>query len=362
MLSRRRNRLLLIGALIVIGLVAVAIGWSMQREREAADVSPMDIEWADGFAYASVAEGQVLRLMVDGDDVETEVVADGLSFPRGVAVAGDTLYVAELGPLPCDNPVPRCKGEQMELGSVADGERELLRTSSGRVLAFPITPDGLGAPAVVVSGLHFVNTDHGLNDLDLGPDGMLYLAVGNLDRLAWEDGGEPPTGTETELIGSVLRIDPSSGAVEPFATGIRNVFALDFDGGALWGVDNDGPGRGPWRFEELLHLEEGNDYGFPDDGTVGPYVRRTGFAEWIMPTGAGSSGLLVQGDIVISGGCGTVTRVDLVTDTGDAAIRTRSRAGCLTAIEPTPDGRLLLGTVYGERAFAVTTDAELLGE
>ncbi len=71
---------------------------------------------------------------------------------------------------------------------------------------------------------------------------------------------------------------------------------MTFDAdGQLWGVDNDGPGRGPWRFEELLHIEEGLDYGFPDDGTVGPYARRTGFAEWIMPVGAGSGGILVRG-------------------------------------------------------------------
>jgi hypothetical protein len=361
-LRRRRNRLLLIGLLIVIGIVAIAVGLSMQEEREAQRVSPMDIEWVDGFAYATVGEGQLLRLTLDGDRVHTEVLADGLEFPRGLAVAGDTLYVAELGDLPCEDPVPRCKGEQLGHPRVADGERQLLRDSSGRIVAFPISAEGLGDPEVLVEGLHFVNTDHGLNDLDLGPDGMLYLAVGNLDRLAWDDGGDMPIGPETQRIGSILRIDPANGAVDVFATGIRNVFALDFDGGSLWGVDNDGPGRGPWRFEELIRFEEGLDYGFPDDGTVGPYTRRTGFAEWIMPTGAGSSGLLVRGDVVISGGCGTVTRVGLESDTGDALVRTRPYPGCLTAIEPTPDGRLLLGTVLGEGAFSISTEARLLDD
>jgi hypothetical protein len=360
-LRRRRNRLLLIGALIALGIVAIVVGLSMQQERETQRLSPMDIEWVDGFAYATVGEGQVLRLTLEGDRVVTEVLAGGLDFPRGLAVAEDTLYVAELGELPCEDPVPRCKGEQLGLPTVADGERQLLRGSAGRILAFPIASDGLGEPEVLVDGLHFVNTDHGLNDLDLGPDGMLYLAVGNLDRLAWSD-VDAPTGAETERIGSILRIDPANGAVEVFATGIRNVFALDFDGGWLWGVDNDGPGRGPWRFEELLRFEEGLDYGFPDDGTVGPYARRTGFAVWIMPTGAGSSGLLVRGDVVISGGCGTVTRVDLASDTGDAGVRTRNHSGCLTAIEPMPDGRLLLGTVLGEIAFSVRTEAQLLDE
>jgi hypothetical protein len=323
----------------------------------------MDIEWAVDFAYASIGEGQILRLTVDGDRVERQVLLEGLDYPRGLAVVGDTLYVAELGELPCKNPVPRCKGEQVGLASAADGEREILTASAGRILAIPITADGLGEPTALVTGLHFVNADHGLNDLDLGPDGMLYLSVGNLDRLAWDDGGDPPTGTETELLGTILRIDPASGELEVFASGLRNVFGLVFDDeGQLWGVDNDGPGRGPWRFEELLHIEEGLDYGFPDDGSVGPYERRTGFAEWIMPVGAGSGGILVDGTTVLSGGCGMITEADLVSETGDAAVREGDYAGCLTAIEPMPDGRLLLGTVFGKEAFRVVTRTELIGD
>lgn len=356
--------MVLIGIGIVVGIGLIWVGLRQEEARVAAQAAPMDIEWvADGdFAYASIGEGRILKLTVDGDVVNTEVLADGLDYPRGIAVDGDTLYVAELGTLPCENPLPRCKGEQVGLPTVAEGEREILEGSNGSILAFPITADGLGEPRTVVAGLHFVNADHGLNDLDLGPDGMLYLAVGNLDRLAWDDDGNPPTGPVTDLIGSILRIDPATGEVTQWAKGIRNIFALDRDEeGELWGVDNDGPGRGPWRFEELLHLQEGLDYGFPDDGTVGPYTRRTGFATWIMPVGAGSSGLLVRDGYVISGGCGSVTRVKLTTDTGDAIVREAKYSGCLTTIEPMPDGRLLLGTVVGPIPFQVMTEDDLVG-
>lgn len=361
MLKRRRNRLLLLSGLIVIGLALIWVGLRQDDQRRTEAATPMDIEWVDGFGYASIAEGRILKLTTSGDRVEREVLADGLQYPRGLAVDGDTLYVAELGELPCEHPVPRCKGENIDPEAVADGERQILQGSAGRILSYPITATGLGNPSVLVDGLHFVNADHGLNDLDLGPDGMLYLAIGNLDRLAWDDGGSPPTGPETQLLGSVVRIDPASGEVTPFVTGIRNIFALMFDdSGELWGVDNDGPGRGPWRFEELLHLQEGLDYGFPDDGTVGPYVRRTGFPEWIMPVGAGSSGILVQDDVVISGGCGIVTRVDLVSETGDANVREADYSGCLTVIEPLPDGRLMLGTVLGAEPFQVMTESALM--
>ncbi|MEO6578315.1 MAG: PQQ-dependent sugar dehydrogenase [Candidatus Limnocylindria bacterium] len=361
MLKRRRNRLLLLVALIVAGVAAIWIGLGQNAQREAEAATPMDIEWDGDVGYASIGEGQLLRLTVDGDAVVTEVLADGLAYPRGLAVTEDTIYVAELVTLPCENPVPRCKGENVGAASIAEGELQILGSSSGRVLAFPRTADGLGMPQVLVDGLRFVNTDHGLNDIDLGPDGMLYLSVGNLDRLAWDSDVESPTGPETRLLGSILRIDPASGEVSQFASGLRNVFGIDFDqAGLLWGVDNDGPGRGPWRFEELLMLEDGMDYGFPTDGTVGPYERRTGFATWIMPVGAGSSGLLVRDDVILSGGCGRVTWVDLKTTSGDALVREIPNPGCVTAIERMPDGRLVLGTVFAGTPFRVTTEDELL--
>lgn len=359
MLRTRRNRLILLALLIALGLAAIGYGLSRQQQASA-KVTPMDIEWAVGFAYATVGEGQILRLTVDGDRVESEVLATGLEFPRGLALDGDVLYVAELGELPCEDPVPRCKGENVG-PTVADGERQLLASNAGRILAYPVLADGLGEPAVLVDELHFTNTDHGLNDLDLGPDGMLYLSIGNLDRLAWDDGGDPPTGPEIDLLGSILRIDPASSDVEVFATGFRNVFGITFDAdGRLWGVDNDGRGRGFWRSEELLQIEEGLDYGFPDDGTVGPYTRRTGFAKWILPTGAGSSGIFVHDEIVVSGACGRITRVDLAGNGGDAAETEVSHPGCVTAIEPLPDGRLLLGTVLGGAPFVITTEGDLL--
>ncbi len=359
MLKRRSTRLLLILGGIVVGVAFIVIGLTREEEDEA--LSPMDIEWADGFAYASVGEGQILRLTIESDEIKTDVLADGLQFPRGIALVDDTLFVVELGELPCENPVPRCKGENVG-PTTADGERQILADSAGRILAYPVTGDTLGEPSILVDDLSFVNTDHGLNDIDLGPDGSLYLSRGNLDRLAWDDGGDPPTGPETELLGSIVRIDPATGELEPFATGLRNVFGITFDeAGELWAADNDGPGRGIWRFEELLHIEEGLDYGFPDDGTVGPYTRRTGFATWIMPTGAGSSGIHVHDGVVISGACGRITRVGLDPEGGDAVERQVQRSGCVTAIEPMPDGRLLLATVLGDDPFVVTTEADLFG-
>ena len=355
---RRRGRRVLLLALLVV-LAGLLLVIKLLPDDPEATGFPMDIEWSGEAGYASLAEGQIVRLRVEGDRVETDVLASGLKFPRGIALVGGTLYVAELGALLCENPVPRCKGENVG-PTTADGERRLLADSSGRILAYPVTDGGLGEPRVLVDELHYVNTDHGLNDLDLGPDGMLYLSVGNVDQLAWDDDGSPPEGPDTGHLGTILRIDPASSEIEVFAEGLRNVYGLTFDAdGRLWGVDNDGRGRGPWRAEELLHIQEGLDYGFPDDGTVGPYARRTGFATWIMPTGAGSSGITVDGDSVISGACGRVTRVEIAGNGGDASENQVRRTGCVTAIERLPDGRLLLGTVLGGEPFVVIDEEDL---
>jgi len=358
---RRGRRILLLALLCLAGLVLVFLLWP--RDDPATTGFPMDIEWPGDVGYASMADGQIVRLRLDGDRIETDVLADGLDFPRGLAVTDDAIYVAELGALPCEDPIPRCKGEHVG-PTTADGERALIDASAGRVLAYPFESDGqLGEPTVLVENLSFVNTDHGLNDLDIGLDGQLYLSIGNLDQLAWDDGGTPPEGPATDLLGSVIRIDPDTGDFEVFATGLRNVYGLDFDeDGTLWGVDNDGRGRGVWRFEELMRIEQGLDYGFPDDGTVGPYERRTGFATWVMPSGAGSSGLLVRDGTIISGGCGMITRLRLTADGGDADLDQVDHRGCVTAIEPMPDGRLLLATVLGERPLRVVTEASLFGD
>jgi hypothetical protein len=357
---RRRSRVRLLALLVVLaGLLLAFLAWPRDRVETG---FPMDIEWAGEVGYASMGDGEIVRLSVEGDQVSSEVLAGGLSYPRGLAVTDDTIYIAELGALPCEDPVPRCKGEHIG-PTTADGERTLMEATAGRVLAYPINGDGtLGAPRVVVEGLSFVNTDHALNDLELGPDGSLYLTIGNLDQLAWDDGGEPPDGPATELLGSVLRIDPETGSFEVFASGLRNVYGLAFDeGGALWGVDNDGRGRGIWRFEELTRIEQGLDYGFPDEGTIGPYERRTGFPVWILP-GSGSSGILVRDGTVISGACGDITRLRLDTRSGDADLEQVDNRGCVTAIERLPDGRLLLGTVLGGQPIRIVTEASLFGD
>ena len=84
--------------------------------------------------------------------------------------------------------------------------------------------------------------------------------------------------------------------------------------------------------------------------------------EALHDVGAGSGGIYVDADTVTSGGCGIVSRVGLVSHTGDARVDQAEFTGCLTVIEPMPDGRLLLGTVFGDVPFRVATPDELFDE
>ena len=114
------------------------------------------------------------------------------------------------------------------------------------VAGYPVTagPEGI---TVDVSGRRQLLTvdqpypNHNGGDLQFGPDGLLYITLGD-----GGGGGDPErTGQDpTDLLGSVLRIDPTPGAGTPYTIPADNPFADGADGAPevwLWGV------RNPWR-------------------------------------------------------------------------------------------------------------------
>ncbi len=146
--------------------------------------------------------------------------------------------------------------------------------------------------------------NHNGGDIEFGPDGYLYVALGD-----GGGGGDPEgNGQDTEaLLGKILRIDPSTpsggneygipadnpfadggGAPEVWLYGVRNPWRLTFhpDSGDLWVADvgqqsweeidvlpaSDGGGAGAganlgWNEMEGTHPYEG---GSPPDGAVEP--------------------------------------------------------------------------------------------
>lgn len=104
---------------------------------------------------------------------------------------------------------------------------------------------------------------HQNDNLEFGPDGLLYIGVGSTCD-ACED-------TNPEAA-SILRFNISTGEREIFATGMRNPFDIAFhpDSGALFATDNGRDKLGmDAPAEELNHIVQGGDYGYPecwDDG------------------------------------------------------------------------------------------------
>jgi hypothetical protein len=241
---------------------------------------------SDRDGYVALDSGQVLafRLPEDaGGNIELATALEGLDHPRGVALREDRLYVVERGPLPCAPEVVLCDAAQVNPRSGLDGEVQILSTARARVRAFDVGADGtLAGGDLVLADLPVVDALHAANAITVGPDGLLYLPVGNVDKLFRAPERANSLTPHPEWLGTVLRFDGSGAPPEIYAKGLRNVYQVAFDDqGRLWGVDNDGPAMDGWRAEELLQIKEGRNYGFPFEGTFGPKTVRDDFGVWI---------------------------------------------------------------------------------
>jgi quinoprotein glucose dehydrogenase len=123
------------------------------------------------------------------------------------------------------------------------------QTENGRVVAKEILLHGFG--------VRRANLGHDLHGLIFGPDGKLYIGMG--------DRGLHVRTKEGQLIdlpdtGSVLRCNPDGSALEVFAVGLRNVQRIAFDRfGNLFGADNDANRGDRTRW---LYITEGSDAGW----------------------------------------------------------------------------------------------------
>ena len=134
---------------------------------------------------------------------------------------------------------------------------------------------------------------HNGGDLAFGPDGKLYVSVGD-----GHDGSrsQDPNG----IGGRILRLNPDGSIPDDnplgpgnltFALGIRNSFGLCFDPetGELWETEN-----GPNEWDEINLIRAGGNYGWPEH--LGP----GGDPEFVPPV------LAFQDPIVITGCAGSV--------------------------------------------------------
>ena len=99
---------------------------------------------------------------------------------------------------------------------------------------------------------------HQNDNLKFGPDGWLYIGVGSTCDAC--DDPDPRSAT-------ILRFNVETGESEIYATGLRNPFDLAFhpSTGDLFATDNGRDDLGmDAPFEELNHIIQGGDYGYPD--------------------------------------------------------------------------------------------------
>lgn len=273
---------------------------------------------------------------------------------RGLAIAGDALFVSELGRLPCD-PDP-CEGYEFPGIATEAGDRRYLMQAHGHVEAFDVEADGsVSGRRVIVRDLPVANTLHAVNGITAGPDGLLYLPIGNLDALYAHPGIAEELGVaRADLLGTIVRFAPDGSRFEVLARGIRNVYDLTFDErGGLYGVDNNGPTLNGWREEELLRVRRGANYGYPFNGSFAPYTVRTDPPLYAVPA-AGSGGIEWGGNLglrngVLVGSCGAITELRLRRRTPPVVEQPSDVSdilhvpACVSTIEPGPDGTTVAG-------------------
>jgi hypothetical protein len=307
--------------------------------------------------YVAFGEGTIARFTLPetGTDIALTTVAEGLSFPRGLAVVDDDLFVVDLGPLPCDPSFPICAGS-------TDFELGMLRDSDARVLRYPINPDGsLGEATPIVTGLPVASSVNAPGGIEVGADGYLYLTIANIDDTvaATPDRLDAIDPRLTDQLGTIIRFRPDGTDRSEVASGLRNIYELTQDpDGHLFGVNNGGITAREALGEEVLWIQGGVDYGFPQNGTFSAGRDPESRPLTVLPVG-GSGGLLWMDDLGGDQGLliGTSREIEFIPIATDDAgpyvhlehpLRTplEGVAGFVASFERLPDGRIL-AAVFG---------------
>lgn len=295
-----------------------------------------------------------------GDPVD---VVTGLRSPWSIVFVGATALVSERdtgqvveltgnGGTRVVGTVPGVKhgGEGGLLGLAVDGQHRLYAYSTGadgnRVQRFTLTGApgsyGLGPATTLIDKLPSGQIHNG-GRLEFGPDGMLYVGVG-------ETGQRSRAQDLSFLGGKILRIAADGGipADNPFpgspvySYGHRNVQGIGWTADARMVASE--LGQDTW--DELNVIQAGKNYGWPLVEGTGGTAR--GFVDPVQtwPTDEASpSGLaVVDGTVFVANLRGTVLRAVPVADLGRSTPLYQGRYGRIRDVVRAPDGRLWILT------------------
>jgi glucose/arabinose dehydrogenase len=365
--------------LCLVAVAAAGCGGDDDSEGLTATTTTRPTTTTSGDAPASTAAP--VPPLADVNVTLTEVTEADTPMALVARTGTDTLYVAEregrVRPLTggslgepildiSDEVVTSVEQGLLDIEFSADGATLYLHYSVApdgdtRVISYPVSGDAVdtgGRRELLAVEQPFDN--HNGGDIEIGPDGYLYVALGD-----GGGGGDPEgNGQDTQaLLGKILRIDPAvttgddygipadnpfadgaAGAPEVWVYGARNPWRIDFDDatGDLWVADvgqnafeeidllpaADGAGRGAnlgWNEMEGAHPFEG---GSNPDGAVLP----------VFEYDRSEGGCSVTGGVVYRGSAipGLVGAY-LFTDYCDGRLRAIRAAGGQTVDERTFD-------------------------
>jgi glucose/arabinose dehydrogenase len=365
--------------LCLVAVAAAGCGGDDDSEGLTATTTTRPTTTTSGDAPASTAAP--VPPLADVNVTLTEVTEADTPMALVARTGTDTLYVAEregrVRPLTggslgepildiSDEVVTSVEQGLLDIEFSADGATLYLHYSVApdgdtRVISYPVSGDAVdtgGRRELLAVEQPFDN--HNGGDIEIGPDGYLYVALGD-----GGGGGDPEgNGQDTQaLLGKILRIDPAvttgddygipadnpfadgaAGAPEVWVYGARNPWRIDFDDatGDLWVADvgqnafeeidllpaADGAGRGAnlgWNEMEGAHPFEG---GSNPDGAVLP----------VFEYDRSEGGCSVTGGVVYRGSAiPDLVGAYLFTDYCDGRLRAIRAAGGQTVDERTFD-------------------------
>lgn len=320
-------------------------------------------------AFASAVAGCTARgsdprpAASPGGEAAVTEVATGLELPWEMVVVGDSVLVSErdsgrILEITADRdireilavPDVRIGGEGGLLGLALDpsGTRLYVYSTAAdgnRVQRYDLAGDpgelGLREPVDIISGLPSAGNHNG-GRVAFGPDGMLYVTVGDAgDRPAAQDVDEPA--------GKILRLEPD-GAVpadNPFPGSPVYSYGHRNPQGIAWMPDGrmvaSEFGQDTW--DELNVIEPGGNYGWPVVEGIGG---QSGFIDPVQvwaPSDASPSGLSSVGDaLYLANLRGESLRVIPNDDLESSTVYLVGELGRLRTVISGPDERVWIAT------------------